>query len=52
MLPCDNYPMLIEDEQVFVMDYTYIDGSVERGYYRYDGYVWNDRPTTEEFTIE
>lgn len=52
VLPCDNYPMLIEVEQVFVIDYTYTDGSVERGYYRYGGFIWNDSPATEEFTID
>ena len=51
ILPYDNYPMLIEEGQVFVIDYTRKDGSVERKYYRSDGYIWNNRPSTEEFVI-
>lgn len=52
VLPYDNYPMLLEAGQVFVIDYTKTDGSVERKYYRSDGYVWNGSPATEEFIIE
>ncbi|MBU5427595.1 hypothetical protein KQI41_14495 [Tissierella pigra] len=47
----DDYPMLIETGQVFVIDYTKTDGSVERLYYRSDGYIWNGLPSTENFTI-
>lgn len=52
VLPYDNYPMLIETGQVFVIDYTKIDNSVIRMYYRSDGHVWNNVPTTEEFIVE
>ncbi len=52
VLPYDNYPMLIETGQVFVIDYTRTDGSVERVYYCSDGYTWNGEPSTEEFTIK
>lgn len=51
-LPYNNYPMSIEEGQVFVIDYTLKDGSVERRYYRSDGNVWQDRPTTEGFSID
>ena len=51
VLPYDNYPMLINDHQVFVIDYYFIDGSVERRYYRSDGNMWRFRQTTEEFLI-
>lgn len=51
-LPDDNYPMLIEAGQVFVVDYAKTDGSVVRWYFRADGRMWNGRPTTEAFTIE
>ena len=44
--------MLIETGQVFVIDYTKTDGSVERKYYRSDGYVWNGLPSTEQFIID
>lgn len=52
VLPYDNYPMLIEEEQVFIIDYTKTDGSVIRTYYRSDGNVWNGNETTEEFVVE
>jgi hypothetical protein len=51
VLPYDNYPMTIEIRQVFVIDYTKKDGSVQRDYYRSDdGIVFNGRPSTVEFT--
>lgn len=52
VLPYDNYPMLIETGQVFVIDYTKTDGSVIRAYYRSDGHVWNNVPLTEVFKLE
>ena len=52
VLPYRNYPMLIETGQVFVIDYTKTDGSVERVYYRSDGYIRKGLPSTEEFTMK
>ncbi len=52
VLPNNNYPMLIEIGQVFVIDYTKTDGSLVRMYYRSDGCVWDGMPSTEEFTAE
>ncbi len=52
VLPYNNYPMLIEKGQVFVIDYTKKDGSVERKYYRADGNEWKGLQTTEEFKIK
>lgn len=52
VLPWDNYPISIEEKQVFVIDYTKLDGSVMRKYYRSDGNMWNSKPITEEFTVE
>lgn len=49
VLPYNNYPMLIETGQVFVIDYTKTDGSVVRLFYRSDGGVWNGMPTTVGF---
>lgn len=43
--------MLVEEKQVFVMDYKKKDGSVERVYYRSDGKTYNGIPSTEEFII-
>lgn len=52
VLPYNNYPMLIEVGQVFVIDYTKTDGSVERTYSRSDGKLWNQMPTTEVIAVE
>lgn len=52
VLPYDNYPMLIEEGQVFVIIYRKADGSEKKGYYRSDGNAWEGRPATEEFVIE
>lgn len=52
VLPYDQYPMKIETGQIFVIDYTKMDGSYSRLYYRSDGYIWNDRPSTQQFTLE
>ncbi len=52
VLPYDNYPMLVEKGQVFVIDYTKTDGTVVRKYYRSDGYVWKGKPWTEEFVLD
>ncbi len=52
ILPYDNYPMQIETGQVFVIDYTGRDGSIDRHYYCSNGYLWNDRPSTEAFAVE
>ncbi len=52
VLPYDNYPMVMELEQVFVIDYTMTDGTVKRMYYRSDGLVWQGMPSTEEFKAE
>ncbi len=52
VLPYDNYPMLIETGQVFVIDYTKKDSSVVREYFRSDGKVWEGLPSTEGFTVK
>ena len=52
VLPYNNYPMLIEKGQVFVIDYTKSDGSVIRTYYRSDGEVGNGLPSTSGFKIK
>lgn len=52
VLPYDNYPMLIETGQVFIIDYTKTDGSVARMYYRSAGNVCEGQPSTEEFRAE
>lgn len=52
VLPYDEYPMLIEEGQVFVIDIAKTDGSVNRLYYRSDGRIWNGLQSTEEFEIK
>lgn len=52
VLPYNNYPMLIDEHQVFVIDYAQIDGTIIRKYYRSDGRVWKDQPSTEEFKVD
>ena len=48
----DNYyPMQIEEGQVFIIDWNKVDGTVERTYYLYDGFVWNGMKFTKEFTV-
>lgn len=51
VLPYDNYPMPVEAGDVFVIDYTLADGSVDRQYYRHDGGTWNGKATTVQFVI-
>ena len=56
-LPCDNYPGSITPGQVFVIDYTRTDGSVERVFQRYDiGYSvykgYAERYVTVGFDLE
>lgn len=48
-LPYDNYPMLIEIGQVFVIDVTKTDGTVMRLYYRSDGNLYEGSPSTDGF---
>lgn len=52
VLPYDNFPMLVETGQVFMIDYTKTDGAATRQYYRSDGYEWEGRPSTEEFSVD
>lgn len=51
-LSYNNYPMLIGQGQVFVMDIVKTDGSVLRKYFRSDGKVTEGYLSTEEFTVE
>jgi len=52
VLPYNNYPMVIETGQIFVIDYTKTDGTTQRAYYRADGNSWQGMPATEEFRLE
>lgn len=52
VLPYNNYPFPVTQGQVFVIDYTLQDGTVQRMLYRADGQVWNDMLVTQQFLVE
>ena len=52
VLPYDNFPMQVEDGQMFAIDYTLADGSVERRLFRADGKIWNGLPVAEQILLE
>lgn len=51
MLPYNNYPMLIEPEQVFLVEYETAEGEIIRCFYRADGNTWQGMPTTEGINV-
>lgn len=51
VLPYNNYPMFVEKNQVFVIEYTKTDGSVKREYHISDGMIWNNMESTEEVEV-
>jgi len=51
-LPFDNYPMKIELNQVFIVDFKFTDSSTERLFYRSDGDYWQGTPITREFLLD
>lgn len=51
-LPYDNYPMPIEVGQVFVVNSTKTDGSMQRAYYLSSGQVVEGVNSTQQFTAE
>lgn len=51
-LPYYNYPMKVEEQQIYVIDVTNTDGSFERWYYRSDNYVEDGYLTTLEFKVD
>lgn len=52
VLPYDQYPMLIETGQVFVISYTRTDGSVEREYHLSNGSIWEGMHSTQQFIAD
>ena len=53
VLPYDDYPMLIELGQIFVIDYTNKDGSIIREYHISDDNIfWENKPATQEILCE
>lgn len=51
VLPFDNYPMLLELGQVFLIEYEKKDGSRERLIYISDGKIWEGQPSTERIVL-
>lgn len=51
-LPIGNYPMRIATGEVFVIDYTLKNGTVERRYYRSDGTEFQGQPATVGFKVK
>ena len=52
VLPYNNYPMLIEEGQIYVIDYTDKEGSVTREYYISDGTLWSNMLSTRQIVLE
>jgi hypothetical protein len=52
VLPYNQYPMLIETGQVFVISYTRTDGSVEREYHLSNGKIWEGMRSTQQFIAD
>ncbi len=51
VLPYNNYPVKVEDTDVFLIEYTKVDSTVVQEYYR-GGIVWQGLPSTEAFCVE
>ena len=51
VLPYNNYPMKIEVGNVYVIEYTKVDGTVRTVYHRSDGDTWNNMTVTSEMQI-
>jgi len=51
-LAYEDYPMLIDVSQVFVIEYKVKDRPLFRRYYRSDGTFWNNLPITQGFFVE
>lgn len=52
VLPYYNYPVTVEEGQVFRVDYTLTDGTQLRLYYRADGYEWEGWSSSRQILVE
>ena len=50
ILPQSNYPMLVEQGQVYMIEYICTDGTQQIEYHICDGLIWNGSLTTREVT--
>jgi hypothetical protein len=46
------YPMIIENGQVYVIDYAKVNKTTTRMYYIFEGETWEGLPVTENIDIE
>lgn len=51
ILTLDNYPMNLELNHIYIIDYTKKDGSIIRQVHRYNGYEWNGQQSTQQIDI-
>lgn len=49
VLPYDNFPVPVEEGQVFVVDYITFTGGTARCYFRADGTIWQGEAATAAF---
>lgn len=52
VVPYTNFPMQIEQGQVFVLEFGMLDGSIEYAYCRSDGDTWKGMLTNSVFSLE
>lgn len=52
VLPYNNYLMTIEVGQIYLVQYTLADGSIQKEIHRADGNTWKNMEITEEIVVE
>ena len=52
VLPYDNYPFELEENQIYIVQYTNKDESVVKEVHKYPGIEWKGQQCTEEILIE
>lgn len=52
VLPCNNYPVPVQEGQAFALEYILKDGTTQWKYYAADGTVWQEMPSTREYAVE
>lgn len=52
ILPYNNYPMLIEVGNIYLVEYETTNGEIIKLYYRADGNTWQGMPATEGIEVE
>ena len=52
VLPCNGYPVPVQEGQAFALEYILKDGTTQWKYYAADGTVWQEMPSTREYAVE